>query len=105
MKKVRKNKQTVNELIGQFGVAFYSCFMVNDNVEVFSKRRNEENNKGLLWKSNVVNDFEIIEEDNIDYGTEIKVYIKKEYKEEYLNQYKVENIIKTYSKYIFSNWV
>ena len=77
--------------------------MVNGNVEVRKKRRNKENSKGLLWKSKFVNDFEIIEEDNIDYRTEIKVYIKEKDKEEYLNQYKVENIIKTYSKYIFSN--
>ena len=100
LKKISENKQTANELIGQFGVGFYSCFMVSDKVEVRTKRRGEDNAKGLLWKSNGVDGFEITEEDDIDYGTEIRVYIKDDCKEDYLNQFKVENIIKTYSNHI-----
>ena len=100
LKKISENKQTANELIGQFGVGFYSCFMVSDKVEVRTKRRGEDNAKGLVWKSNGVDGFEIKEEDGIDYGTEIRVYIKDDCKEDYLNQFKVENIIKTYSNHI-----
>ena len=100
LKKISENKQTANELIGQFGVGFYSCFMVSDKVEVRTKRRGEDNAKGLSWKSNGVDGFEITEEDGIDYGTEIRVYIKDDCKEDYLNQFKVENIIKTYSNHI-----
>ena len=100
LKKISENKQTANELIGQFGVGFYSCFMVSDKVEVRTKRRGEDNAKGLVWKSNGVDGFEITEEDGIDYGTEIRVYIKEDCKEDYLNQFKVENIIKTYSNHI-----
>ena len=100
LKKISENKNTANQLIGQFGVGFYSCFMVSDKVEVRTKRRGEKNSKGLVWKSNGVDGFEIKEEENIDYGTEIKVYIKDDCKEDYLNQFKVENIIKTYSNHI-----
>ena len=101
LQKLNENKATANELIGQFGVGFYSCFMVSDNVEVRTKRRGEKNSKGLIWKSNGVDGFEIKEEENgIDYGTEIRVYIKDDCKEDYLNQFKVENIIKTYSNHI-----
>ena len=100
LKKISENKKATNELIGQFGVGFYSCFMVSDNVEVITKRRGKNDSKGLIWKSNGVDGFEINEADDVDYGTEIKVYIKEDCKEEYLNQFKIENIIKTYSNHI-----
>lgn len=101
------DKKTTEELIGQFGVGFYSCFMVSDKVEVRTKRRGEngkngdiESDKGYIWKSDGVSGFEIEENDNIDYGTEVIVYIKDEEKDDYLNRFKVENIIKTYSNHI-----
>ena len=101
LNKIENNKTTANELIGQFGVGFYSCFMVSDKVEVKTRRRGKNGEKSLLWTSNGVNGFEIktLKED-IQYGTEVKVYIKEENQEDYLNQFKIENIIKTYSNHI-----
>ena len=115
LKKAKEEKANAEELIGQFGVGFYSCFMVSDKVEVKTKRRAEnvvndavkknnnndnESDNGYIWKSNGVDGFEIIEDNTIDYGTEIIVYIKDSEKEDYLNRFKVENIIKTYSNHI-----
>ena len=101
LNKIENSKTTANELIGQFGVGFYSCFMVSDKVEVKTRRRGKNGEKSLLWTSNGVDGFEIktLKED-IQYGTEVKVYIKEENQEDYLNQFKVENIIKTYSNHI-----
>lgn len=101
LNKIENSKTTANELIGQFGVGFYSCFMVSDKVEVKTRRRGKNGEKSLLWTSNGVDGFEIktLKED-IQYGTEVKVYIKEEIQEDYLNQFKVENIIKTYSNHI-----
>ena len=116
LKKAKEEKANAEELIGQFGVGFYSCFMVSDKVEVRTKRRaenivndavksnntenNNESDKGYIWKSNGVDGFEITEDSSLDYGTEIIVYIKDSEKEDYLNRFKVENIIKTYSNHI-----
>ena len=99
------DKKTTEELIGQFGVGFYSCFMVSDNVVVKTKRRGEKNSeiesdKGYIWKSDGEHGFDIEEDDNIEYGTEVIVYIKDEDKDDYLNRFKLENIIKTYSNHI-----
>ena len=100
LRKAEQDKQTANELIGQFGVGFYSCFMVSDKVEVRTRRRGKNGEKGLVWKSNGIDGFEIEEDDSIQFGTEVIVYIKDEYKEEYTNRYKIENILKTYSNHI-----
>lgn len=116
LKKAKEEKANADELIGQFGVGFYSCFMVSDKVEVRTRRRPEnvvnnavkndgniQNNvsdTGYIWKSNGVDGFEITEDNSLEYGTEIIVYIKDSEKEDYLNRFKVENIIKTYSNHI-----
>ena len=103
LNKIESDKKTADELIGQFGVGFYSCFMVSDKVEVKTRRRGKNGEKALIWSSNGIDGFEIKELENAEdlpYGTEVKVYIKKEDQEDYLNQFKIENIIKTYSNHI-----
>lgn len=103
LNKIESDKKTADELIGQFGVGFYSCFMVSDKVEVKTRRRGKNGEKGLIWTSNGVDGFEIKtidDADEIPFGTEVKVYIKQDEQEDYLNQFKIENIIKTYSNHI-----
>ena len=119
LKRAKEEKTNASELIGQFGVGFYSCFMVSDKVEVKTKRRGEKkinsavkddkdvkktiedkSDEGLVWSSDGVSGFDIKEDNSIDYGTEIVVYIKDSEKDDYLNRFKVENIIKTYSNHI-----
>ena len=103
LNKIENDKKTANELIGQFGVGFYSCFMVSDKVEVRTRRRGKNGEKSLIWTSDGVSGFEIKELDDVDkcqYGTEVKVFIKAEDQENYLDSFKIENIIKTYSNHI-----
>jgi len=103
LNKIENDKKTANELIGQFGVGFYSCFMVSDKVEVRTRRRGKNGEKSLIWTSDGVSGFEIKElndGDKCQYGTEVKVFIKAEDQENYLDSFKIENIIKTYSNHI-----
>ena len=103
LNKIESDKKTADELIGQFGVGFYSCFMVSDKVEVKTRRRGKNGEKGLIWSSNGVDGFDIKtidDAEDLPFGTEVRVYIKKDEQEDYLNQFKIENIIKTYSNHI-----
>ena len=103
LNKIESDKKTADELIGQFGVGFYSCFMVSDKVEVKTRRRGKNGEKGLIWTSNGVDGFDIKtidDAEDLPFGTEVKVYIKADEQEDYLNQFKIENIIKTYSNHI-----
>ena len=64
-----------NNLIGQFGVGFYSSFMVADNVEVSTKKAGDK--KSFLWKSDGKTGFNIKEIEKDSYGTEIKLFLNE----------------------------
>jgi molecular chaperone HtpG len=91
-----------SDLIGQFGVGFYSAFMVADEVKVKSKKAGED--KVFLWTSNGQGAFEITdithEEADFAAGTEIVLHFKAEEVEDYLDKFTLERIIKTYSNHI-----
>ncbi|MGP1569564.1 MAG: molecular chaperone HtpG [Eubacteriales bacterium] len=98
-----KVKQEENiDIIGQFGVGFYSAFMVADKIEVTTKKFGEE--KAYEWISEGAGGYEINEIQKEGNGTEIKLYIKKDTDEEkysdYLESYKIEHLIKKYSDYV-----
>lgn len=90
------------DIIGQFGVGFYSAFMVAHRVEVVSKKYGEAT--GYLWSSNAVDGYTIEECEKADCGTMITLYLKEnaddENYDEYLQQYEIERLIKKYSDYI-----
>ena len=93
----QKNKDDNLSLIGQFGVGFYSAFMVADKVEVISKGIGTKNSHH--WTSDGQSSFTISETDkNVD-GTEITLHIKKDEKD-YLDTFRIENIVKKYSDHI-----
>ena len=84
-------------LIGQFGVGFYSAFMVADRVEVFTKKIGEKTaNK---WVSDGLTGYEIEKVNKDKSGTEIKLFLNKVGKE-YLKKEKVQEIIKKYSDHV-----
>ena len=89
-------------IIGQFGVGFYSAFMVSDCVTVYSKSYQEE--KAHVWKSKGAEGYTIEECDKPEIGTTIVLNIKPDTDEEnyseYLEQYTIENLVKKYSDYI-----
>jgi len=86
-----------SSLIGQFGVGFYSCFMVADRVEVTSLKAGED--KAHRWISNGQGEFEITEAEKKDPGTEVTLYLNENGKE-FANRWQIENIIKKYSNHI-----
>lgn len=93
------NKNDEISIIGQFGVGFYSAFMVADKIEVHTKKKDGE---GLLWTSEGADGYEIEEKAKDEIGTSIKLYIKKDDEEydEYLNQGYIKYLVKKYSNYI-----
>ncbi|MBV8778613.1 MAG: molecular chaperone HtpG [Alphaproteobacteria bacterium] len=84
-------------LIGQFGVGFYSAFMVADKVEVLSRKAGEE--QGWRWESDGKGQFTIAPEPNLKRGTRITLHIR-EGDEEYLETHRIRQIVKTYSDHI-----
>ena len=83
-----------SQLIGQFGVGFYSAFMVADKVEVLSKKALDE--KAFLWSSDA-SSYDIKEAQKDDFGTTITLHVKDE---EFLNPYRIESIVTKYSNHI-----
>ncbi len=83
-----------SQLIGQFGVGFYSAFMVASKVEVLSKKALE--NEAYLWSSDA-NGYEITKSSKQMQGTSITLHLKDE---EFLSPYRIENIVEKYSNHI-----
>ena len=90
------DKADVNA-IGQFGVGFYSAFMVAEQVEVTSRRAGED--KAWRWLSDGTGEFEIEEAEREDCGTTIRLKLKKDQRE-FLEPDRLRNIIHTYSDHI-----
>ena len=86
-----------SNLIGQFGVGFYACFMVADKVEVTTKKAGED--KALVWTSTGDGSFEIEEATQEGHGTTIVMHLKKD-EDEFLETHRIETIIKKYSNHI-----
>lgn len=87
-----------SNLIGQFGVGFYSVFMVADNVDVISKKAGEE--QAYKWSSNGSGEFEIIPVTKESAGTVIYIKLKDEEAEEFASKHRIENIVGKYSDHI-----
>ena len=84
-------------LIGQFGVGFYSCFMVADRVEVITKKAGAE--QGYKWTSDGKNSYSVEPADRDGFGTTIILYLNEE-GEEYANRWQIEQLVKKYSDHI-----
>lgn len=89
------------DIIGQFGVGFYSAFMVSDEIEVISKSLDGNSNK---WISKGIDGYQITKEQKEDIGTDIILHIKEDTEDvkysEYLEEYKIKELVKKYSDYI-----
>lgn len=88
---------SVCELIGQFGVGFYSAFMVADEVEIITRKAGED--KAWKWTSNGIDGFEIVEAKKDKNGTDIKLFLKKDEKN-YVDTIYLRQIVRTYSDHI-----
>ena len=98
----KDEKEDAVDIIGQFGVGFYSAFMVANRVDVVSKKYGEET--AYIWSSDASDGYTIEETSKDDCGTTITLYLKDntddENYDEYLAQYEIERLIKKYSDYI-----
>lgn len=100
-KEENKHKKDI-DIIGQFGVGFYSSFMVADKIEVISKAYgSDEANK---WESTGIDGYTITKAEKENYGTDIILTIKEDTEDvdysEFLHDHTLENLIKKYSNYI-----
>ncbi len=100
-KEMLENKQAGadSQLIGQFGVGFYSSFVVADHVTVRTRRAGTQEDQGVLWESDGQGQYTI---KNIHYprrGTEVILHLKKDC-EEFLDEYRLRSIITKYSDHI-----
>jgi molecular chaperone HtpG len=99
LKKVAGDKKDSTEIIGKFGVGFYSVFMVADRV-VITTRSFQKDAKPVRWYSEGVGTFEIeMLEAKVPRGTKLDIYLKEDAKE-YIEKWKIEQIIKKHSNFI-----
>jgi len=99
MKNLSGDQKKDSHLIGQFGVGFYSAFIVADKVEVFSRRAGLDASEGVHWASKGEGEFEIATIDKPDRGTRIVLHLKSG-EEEFADGWRLRNIIKKYSDHI-----
>ena len=100
-KENNEHKENI-DIIGKFGVGFYSAFMVANKVEVISKKYGTD--KANKWTSSGIDGYEIEPTTKEDYGTDIILYLKDDTEDEkyskYLEEYEISTLIKKYSDYI-----
>ncbi|MGH8387466.1 MAG: molecular chaperone HtpG [Pseudomonas sp.] len=99
MKNLSGDQKKDSHLIGQFGVGFYSAFIVADKVDVFSRRAGAAISEGVHWSSKGEGDFEVATVEKADRGTRIVLHLKSG-EDEFADGWRLRNIIKKYSDHI-----
>ncbi|WP_417777627.1 molecular chaperone HtpG [Stutzerimonas xanthomarina] len=99
MKHLTGDQKKDSHLIGQFGVGFYSAFIVAEQVEVFSRRAGTAAEEGVYWSSKGEGDFEVANINKAERGTRIVLHLKSG-EEEFADGWRLRNIIKKYSDHI-----
>jgi molecular chaperone HtpG len=87
------------ELIGQFGVGFYSAFMVANKVRVVTRKAGVDENEAVVWESEADGTFTTEKTVKENRGTDVILYLKDDEKE-YLDEWRIKEIVKKYSDYI-----
>ncbi len=104
LKKAKESGEDVTDkdMIGQFGVGFYSAFMVADKVTILTKKAGED--KAYRWESAADGSYTIEEAEKDKRGTTITICLKKEFtedgEEDFTDTYKIESLVKKYSDYV-----
>lgn len=99
MSKLTGDQKSDAQLIGQFGVGFYSGFIVADKIVVESRRAGLQENEGVRWISGGTGDFEVQEIEKTSRGTDIILHLRDDALQ-YLESHKVKQIINKYSDHI-----
>lgn len=93
-----KGKEGAEQIIGHFGLGFYSAFMVADKVQIKTLSK-EKNSQAVQWESNGSPEYTITEIEKDDRGTEIVLFVSKESKE-FLNKSRLQGILDKYCKFL-----
>jgi len=99
--KQAKEASNDSEIIGQFGVGFYSAFMIADKITL--KTKSPYSDTAVMWESNGEGEFTISDIGKADRGTEIILHIREDEEksnDEFLEEYRVKELIKKYSDYV-----
>ncbi|MFU0838717.1 molecular chaperone HtpG [Pseudomonas fragi] len=99
MKNLTGDQKKDSHLIGQFGVGFYSAFIVADKVDVYSRRAGTPASEGVHWSSKGEGEFEVATVEKADRGTKIVLHLKPG-ESEFADGWRLRNIIKKYSDHI-----
>lgn len=99
LKNLSGDQKKDSHLIGQFGVGFYSAFIVADEVEVFSRRAGSPASEGVHWSSKGEGEFEVATVEKAERGTRIVLHLKSG-EEEFADGWRLRNIVKKYSDHI-----
>jgi len=90
------------DIIGQFGVGFYSAFMVSDKIDVYSKSSIDKNSPGYHWSSDGSGKYTLKECSNVDVGTKIVITLKTA-DAEFCDESNIKDILKKYSNFVGSD--
>jgi molecular chaperone HtpG len=88
-----------SQLIGQFGVGFYSAFIVAERVEVHTRKAGEDRDAGVLWESHGESEFSIAALPREERGTSVRLFLKSDARE-FADDWRVRSVIKKYSDHI-----
>ena len=97
--KLTGDAQKDSALIGQFGVGFYSAFIVADRVEVLSRRAGEPATAGVRWTSAADGEFTVETIDRAERGTQVILYLKDDAKE-YADSWRLRSLVRRYSDHL-----
>jgi molecular chaperone HtpG len=98
-KKLSGDQQKDSQLIGQFGVGFYSAFIVSERVEVLSRRAGLPAAEGVRWESSADGEFTVETVDRPQRGTTIVLHLKEDAKE-FLDTWRLRSLVRRYSDHI-----
>ena len=99
VEKYKDKSDTTKDIIGHFGLGFYSAFMVADKVEIFSKSYKEAS--GVYWSCDGSPKFTLKETtDKKEHGTEVILYINQEESKEFTEEYRIRELLNKYCKFM-----
>lgn len=98
LSKLSADAKNAVSLIGQFGVGFYSSFMLADRVEVLTRSYSDQ--QGWRWQSEGTGSFSIEPADDVPRGAQIRLHLKADLVEDFTSEYRLKHIIKKYSTFV-----
>lgn len=94
-----KDKGDAKDIIGRFGLGFYSAFMVADNVEILSRSYTADETEAARWECDGSTEFELTEAKKQDRGTDVILHINSD-SEEFLDEFRLKGILEKYCKFL-----